>query len=287
MAGGAVAARLRGGRLHLQHGPIDLICWAEGPGAAGAYAAARESFAPVLDALVAELPLLRAPAGERPAPVSGPVARRMVAAAHPFRAGFITPMAAVAGAVADHVLGAMVAAGGRLPAAYVNNGGDIAVHVAPRAALRVGLVRDLRRGRAEGMVAITSGMGVGGVATSGWPGRSHSLGIADAVTVLARDAAAADAAATVVANAVQGEHAAIRRAPACALDPDSDLGERLATVEVGRLPDVVVEAALDAGLAEASGLLEGGLIVGALLFCQERWRACGAGEAVLGRVGAG
>ena len=31
-----------------------------------------------------------------------------------------------------------------------------------------------------------------GVATSGWRGRSHSLGIADSVTVVARNAAAAD-----------------------------------------------------------------------------------------------
>ena len=41
-----------------------------------------------------------------------------------------------------------------------------------------------------------------GIATSGWRGRSFSLGIADAVTVLAATAAEADAAATVIANAV-------------------------------------------------------------------------------------
>ena len=39
-------------------------------------------------------------------------------------------------------------------------------------------------------------VGVGGVATSGWPGRSHSLGLAEAGTVLADTAAAADVADT-------------------------------------------------------------------------------------------
>jgi ApbE superfamily uncharacterized protein (UPF0280 family) len=67
------------------------------------------------------------------------------------------------------------------------------------------------------------------VATSGWRckgkgGRSFSFGIADAVTVLAGSAAAADAAATVIANAVDlPGHGAITRRPASAIDPDSDL----------------------------------------------------------------
>ncbi len=37
-------------------------------------------------------------------------------------------MAAVAGAVADHILAAMIA-GRRLAKAYVNDGGDIALHL--------------------------------------------------------------------------------------------------------------------------------------------------------------
>ena len=73
-----------------------------------------------------------------------------------------------------------------------------------------------------------------GVATSGRHGRSFSLGIADAVTVLARTASQADAAATIIANAVDlPGHPAIVRCPACDLQPDSDLGARLVTREVG------------------------------------------------------
>lgn len=283
---GAVAARLPGGRLHLRHGPIDLVCGARGEAAEAALEAAALAFGPVLESLVAELPLLRAPAGAVPAPVRGPVARRMVAAVHPHRHGFITPMAAVAGAVADHVLAAMLAAG-PLDAAHVNNGGDIALHLAPGEVLRVGLVRDLALGEPEGAVAIGHGMGVGGVATSGWPGRSFSLGIAEAVTVLARDAAGADAAATVVANAVDAGHPAIRRAPARSLDPDSDLGTRAVTTAVGPLPAAVAAAALEAGLARAAGLERAGLIVAALLFCQGRSRTCGAAAGLPGGLLAG
>lgn len=274
-----VAARLPGDRLHLQHGPIDLICWAEGPAAEAALASAHRAFASVLETLASELPLLRAPAAEAPVTVQGPVAARMVQAVHPFHADFITPMAAVAGSVADHILAVMRAAGPLL-AAYVNNGGDIAIHLAPGEELNIGLVRSLAIGAPEGAVTVTHAMGAGGIATSGWPGRSFSLGIADAVTVLARDAAAADAAATMIANAVNAEHQAVRRAPAASLDPDSDLGERMVTTEVGALPEAVVVQALDAGTLVASKLLDRGLIIAALLFCQERFRACGSDAAL-------
>ncbi len=265
-----------GGRLHLQHGPIDLILHATGPAAAQAYRAAERAFAGVLETLVAELPLLRASACDAPARVAGPVARRMVAAVHPHRAGFITPMAAVAGSVADHILAAMLSAGS-LETAFVNNGGDIALHVAPGAQLRIGLVCSLARGVPEGQVTIAQDMGVGGIATSGWPGRSFSLGIADAVTVLARDAATADAAATMIANAVNAEHEAVRRAPAKSLDPDSDLGDRLVTVDVGTLPDAVIARALKDGLRVAERLQQDGLIIAALLACQDRMAVCDAG----------
>ena len=67
-----------------------------------------------------------------------------------------------------------------------------------------------------------------GIATSGRHGRSFSLGIADAVTVLARTASQADAAATIIANAVDlPGHPAIVRCRRDELQPDSDLGARL------------------------------------------------------------
>jgi hypothetical protein len=109
-----------------------------------------------------------------------------------------------------------------------------------------------------------------GVATSGRHGRSFSLGIADAVTVLARTASQADAAATIIANAVDlPRHPAILRCPASELQPDSDLGARLVTRDVGALSGDEIEDALAAGAARARQLLLSGLIEGAAL------RLCG------------
>jgi ApbE superfamily uncharacterized protein (UPF0280 family) len=273
---GAVAATLPDGRLHLQEGPIDLVIGLDGTRAAVAEARTRAcaAFEGLLAGLVAELPLLRSPIGADLPPVRGRVARRMAMAVWPFRRDTITPMAAVAGAVAEEVLEAIATTHGLL-AAHVNNGGDIALHLAPGQSLRVGLVPSLERAAPEGLVHVRAEDPVRGIATSGWPGRSFSRGIADAVTVLAATASQADAAATVIANAVDADHPAVRRAPADSLDPDSDLGALPVTVEVGELSPGVTEAALDAGEAIAEGLLQRGLILGALLVVKHSMRTVG------------
>ena len=96
---------------------------------------------------------------------------------------------------------------------------------------------------------------VRGIATSGRHGRSFSRGIADAVTVLAKTAAQADAAATIIANAVDlPGHPAILRMPANELQPDSDLGCRLVTRDVGALTEQEIEEALEAGRRRAQQL---------------------------------
>ena len=120
-----------GKRLHLQHGPIDLIIEANGRAdqVAKAYEAARLRFTTVLDRLADELPTLRTLVPEAGLAVQGPVARRMEAVVRPFWQLKVSPMAAVAGSVADEMLEAMCA-GADLSRAYVNNGGDIALHLA-------------------------------------------------------------------------------------------------------------------------------------------------------------
>jgi hypothetical protein len=279
---GPTRARLDARRLHFQHGPIDLVLEAFGPEAA--VAAARERawrrFATVLDELVAELPVLRREVAQA-AGLRGAVARRMAAACLPYRDAFITPMAAVAGAVAEEILQAMVEAGD-LRKAYVNNGGDIALHLEAGESFRVGLVGDVdhasrhgHRVAVDGAFAVTHALPVRGVATSGWRGRSRSLGIADSVTVLAVTAAAADAAATMVANAVNVDHPAIRRRPAFDLDDNTDLGRLPVTVEVGALPDDAVEAALGSGVQRAETLRGRGLVWGAVLVLHSRVRVVG------------
>jgi len=257
--------RLAGDRLHLSHGPIDVVlrAWGDAGAVRAAEAAAAAIFPSILPGLVAELPALRRPMAEAPR-VAHPVARRMVAACAPFAPIFVTPMAAVAGAVADALLAEMLRAA-PLARAHVNDGGDIALHVAPGESLAIGLAADPARLALDGVLRVTAGSGIGGVATSGWRGRSFSLGIADAVTVLARDAATADAAATLIANAVDVDSAAVRRAPARSLDPDSDLGDRLVTVKVGALAPAEADAALAAGLARAEAYRAAGLILGAAL----------------------
>lgn len=262
----AAAAMLPDGqRLHLQHGPIDLILWADPAARAGAYARAEARFATVLEELVAELADLRRP---DPPPLRGVVARRMRAAVRPFAPVFVTPMAAVAGAVADEILAAMAAEPG-LVKAHVNNGGDVAFHLAPGQRVTAAL--------AGGRMTLAAGAPWRGVATSGWRGRSHSLGIADAVTVLAASAAAADAAATLVANAVDlPGHPAVTRRPARELAPESDLGDRLVTVAVGAIAPGEAAVALDRGAKAAEAMRARGLIGAACLTLNGQTRIVGS-----------
>jgi ApbE superfamily uncharacterized protein (UPF0280 family) len=257
-----------GRRLHLQDGPIDLIVEPRGSDAnvRAAYDAAARRFAGLLDELCDELKMLREAADPARCLLQGAVARRMHAAVAPFAVDhFITPMAAVAGAVAEEILGAMLRET-RLERAYVNNGGDIALHLAQGERFSVGLIDRPDRQGVMRTTIIEADDPSRGIATSGRHGRSFSLGIADAVTVLARTASQADAAATIIANAVDlPGHPAILRAPAHDLQPDSDLGARLVTRDVGRLSPDEIATALGAGTACARALLAAGLIDGAAL----------------------
>lgn len=270
-----------GRRLHLHDGPIDLIIGAEGE-REQAFAAARARFETVLDELAAELPLLRQPVGPEP---RGVTARRMWRATLGLAdLGFITPMAAVAGSVAEEVLEAMTAAA-TLTRAFVNNGGDIALHLAPGTSYEVGLADRPDRPSLFASARIAASDPVRGIATSGWRGRSFSLGIADAVTVLAERASMADAAATVIANAVDlPGHPAVTRVPARDIQPDNDLGERPVTRAVGTLSRNEIAAALAAGVALAERLVGDKRITAAALHLAGETRIVGHG---LGRLDAG
>lgn len=269
---GPQAAMLADGkRLHLQQGPIDLIIEACGQRdeVRQALRQAVETFQNVLPDLVGELTFLRSRWKKTAAPPCGSVAQRMWRAAGLHGAKtFVTPMIAVAGAVADHVLEALIA-GRTLERAYVNNGGDIALWLAPDYAFRVGICPDPATGAVAAAVVIGAKDGIGGIATSGWRGRSHSLGIADAVTVLAANAANADAAATLIANAVDlpGSPRVIR-CPACELSPDSDLGDRLVTIGVETLSRTEVRGAIERGVTVAKRMLDAELIVAAYIALQ-------------------
>jgi hypothetical protein len=191
-------------------------------------------------------------------------------------------MAAVAGAVAEEILASMTA-NARLSKAYVNDGGDIALHLSDGEEFSVGMIDRPDRPSLFGTLRIHAMHPVRGIATSGWRGRSFSLGIADAVTALARTAPDADAAATIIANAVDLPGSKkIGRRPACELAPDSDLGERLVTQSVAQLSHEEILQALDAGASVAARMQTENLICAAALRLQGETRIVGAyAESVL------
>ena len=264
-----------GTRLHLQHGPIDLIIGANGTkgNRALAFKAARERFGTVLEELVCELDLLRTPQSKNAPIPKGHIAKRMHWATQPHSDTFITPMAAVAGSVADTILNAMVTAS-PLSRAYVNNGGDIAIHLTPGTEFAMAM-SDIN-GRNLGRVSISYDQRIRGVATSGRHGRSLSMGIADSVTVLAACAAQADAAATLIANAVDlPSHPKIFRCAANLIDPDSDLGHRSVVTGYKKLLDSDITKALNRGTRCAHTMQQHNDIAGAALFLSDDIRLLG------------
>lgn len=259
-------------RLHLHHGPIDCIVEAHGNAEDinAALHAAAELFPTLLPELVANLGRLRSKLGTFAPQVWGETAQRMVEACWPHRAQFITPMAAVAGSVADTLLAHMLARAPTLSKVFVNNGGDIAFHITEGETLKLAVANNPNALHFNGIIEIPANWPVRGVATSGWRGRSQSLGIADAVTVLARDAASADAAATMIANAVNVEDANILRKPAVEVKDDSDLGDLLVTVGVPPLSETKIALALSCGERAAQSLVLAGVIYSAVLQCRRR-----------------
>ena len=257
--------RFSDNRLQLRHGPIDLIVEAFGSPIEvdAAYQQATHSFLTVLTTLVGELTDLRKQPSTHTHLFQGKVAIIMAEVANVFSHDhFVTPMIAVAGAVADHVLHSMTL-GRTLSKAYVNNGGDIAIYLSHAQSFTVGVCANPSNGVIVSKATIPGDSDIRGIATSGWRGRSHSLGIADSVTVLARSAAMADAAATLIANAIDlPNHPRIRRTPATKLNPDSDLANRLVTVDVGAITPADTQLALASGQRLAQSMVDSKQIIG-------------------------
>ncbi len=265
-----ISARMinNGRRLHLQHGPIDLIIEACGDNIACAYNAAIARFETLLQELVDELPQLRSATFKVEGSLHGRVAKRMQRSAAQFPDKFTTPMIAVAGSVADEILQVMCDST-RLNKACVNNGGDIAVYLAEGQTYKAGVVSNPQKADLPATITLSAADDIGGIATSGRHGRSLSLGIADSVTVTARNASLADAAATLVANAVTiANSKSVSRVPAEELDPDTDLAGTLVTVDVKPLNAHEIDLALGNGVAYANELYNRQLISGAFLTLQ-------------------
>ena len=181
----------------------------------------------------------------------------------------MTGMAAVAGLVADEIVSSSLALGG--DRVIVNNGGDIALGMKGKQKIRVGL-KDPFKERVSHVLEIFSDQGIGGVATSGWGGRSFSPGIADAVSVWAADGVIADAAATWIAGQMTLDSPKVVRCPAKEVDPETDIPHLLITRQVAPLTPEEKETALSAGLAVARVMIEKGIIRGAFLAVQGDYR---------------
>jgi ApbE superfamily uncharacterized protein (UPF0280 family) len=286
---------LRPGRVLVDHGPITMTVEASRQGSPftpAALAGAERALA-ALEELARRLPVVRRPVGElvqglqgtrwavgEPAPCS-PAARddwpeewpeplrRMVAAVLRLEEDDFTPLAAVAGAIAELALEAAVAAGATR--AIVNNGGDIALRVPEGERVRVGIVSDLAARRCTHVLEVSGESGIGGVATSGLGGRSLTKGIASAAVALSASASVADAAATAIANATNCDHPAIQRCLAEEIDPGTDIRGHVVTRAVGELPEEAQEAALWAGAARARALQQRGVVRGWVIFVGTRW----------------
>jgi hypothetical protein len=190
------------------------------------------------------------------------IGRDMIEAVKRVDEDSLTPMAAVAGAVADHILADL--ANCDLDFISVNNGGDISIWNEKKRSLRIGL-GDIQSGKNLPYNLMIRDRDRIGLATSGLGGRSFTLGIADLGTAVAESAALADAAATFICNQTNLEAPDIVRRKAVTLDAQTDIPEELVTVQVGELKTEQVQAALEAGLQAASRLKQEGVICGAVI----------------------
>ena len=263
---------LRPGRVLVDHGPITMTVEAAQRGCpltdaalAGAATAVR-----LLDELIPWLAVARRAVGgsNRRAEAACPeVLCCMMQAVRRLDEADFTPMAAVAGAFSELVARSVTNAGA--DRAIVNNGGDIALYLPPAAGpAQVGIVSDLGSGAITHKIEIPAGGSIAGIATSGLGGRSLTKGVASAVTILARTASLADAAATAVANATDCDDPAVARCLAEELDHFTDIRGHRVTKSVGPLSAPARRAALARGLTRAEQLLGQGMIAGAVLFVQ-------------------
>ncbi len=190
----------------------------------------------------------------------------MIAAARGTDDPTVTPMVAVAGSIADLVLGEVLAAGATT--AVVNNGGDIALRVEPGRTIRVGIAADITTKQVICVLNVTAQSGIGGVCTSGLGGRSFTKGIASAAVAIASSAAVADAAATLLGNATLVDDPAVEQCPAEFIDADTDIMGHLVTVKVGPLRAEKVIKALQQGLALGKKWVDQGMLAGVVLVVQ-------------------
>jgi ApbE superfamily uncharacterized protein (UPF0280 family) len=178
----------------------------------------------------------------------------------------LTPMAAVAGTIADAVADWLFERG--VTRVIVDNGGDIAIRLAEGETATVGVRPQVNSSHISHVMRLDGSQPAWGVTTSGVGGRSLTRGIASAVTVLATHASVADAAATAIANACFVEDEAIVQLPAERIDPNTDLAGLSVTAEVGELLPEKILTAVASARQKAELLSQRKIIIGAFIALQ-------------------
>lgn len=191
------------------------------------------------------------------------IARTMLESVRSIGDEDLTPMAAVAGTIADFVADWLFSR--NVTRVIVDNGGDIAIRLKAGESARVGLRPAIDSQEITYSILLDSKYSSWGVTTSGMGGRSLTRGVASAVTVFAPRSSVSDAAATAIANSCFSEDKNILQVPAKTIAPYTDLGDMLVTVSASGLAEKTVQKALANGLKKATGIQERGLILGALI----------------------
>jgi len=192
------------------------------------------------------------------------LAQRMIESVQAIGDIDLTPMAAVAGTLADAVADWLFIRGSTK--VVVDNGGDIAIRLAAGETATVGIRPQINHFDISHIARLDDRCSSWGVTTSGLGGRSFTRGIASAVTVLAASASVADAAATAIANACYVRDKNIRQTPAEQIDPNTDLAGKMVTISVGKLTGDKRKVAQINALQRAEDLVACGVIAGALIF---------------------
>ena len=179
------------------------------------------------------------------------VPKKMVEAAKAIDEASLTPMAAVAGSVADGIKEFLRNEG--LDLASVNNGGDISIFNKKGRGLKID-IGDINTGERSPYILNIEQLIDFGLATSGFGGRSFTLGLADIVTVIAATGAVADAAATFICNCTNIDSDQVIRQKASEIDPLTDIPDDNITMRIGKLNEVDILNALENGLDIAANI---------------------------------
>lgn len=256
------------GKLFLDYGPISMVIAAsrDGEPLTELCRDASQIAVDCLTELGPQLKLLKRSWTQfEPGELSG-VAVTMWQAVQATADNDLTPMAAVAGAFADKVADWLQQQGATK--VLVNNGGDVAIRLLADETTKVGVMPEIGGEGFSKLVRLTSGDGIGGIATSGLGGRSFTCGVMESVTVLAKSCAVADAFATSLANASYIDSSAVVRGLARLIDPDTDIPDLMVTESVGRLTPQEVQQSMQQVLARLRDNVDKRIIKGATLHLQ-------------------